>query len=138
MADITVELVAVERMLWSGTASIVTAQTTEGEIGVLSGHEPMLGQLRENGVVTIRPTDGDRLVAGVQGQERDQVLLGVAGVQGGFLSVSPEKVTILADYAIWADEVDASQAESQLQDEDESVRARAEASLNAVRRKAEG
>ncbi|NLA54682.1 MAG: F0F1 ATP synthase subunit epsilon, partial [Corynebacterium humireducens] len=47
-------------------------------------------------------------------------------------------VTILADYAIWADEVDASQAESQLQDEDESVRARAEASLNAVRRKAEG
>ncbi|HJD79381.1 MULTISPECIES: F0F1 ATP synthase subunit epsilon [Corynebacterium] len=123
MADITVELVAVERMLWSGTASIVTAQTTEGEIGVLSGHEPMLGQLRENGVVTIRPTDGDRLVA---------------GVQGGFLSVSPEKVTILADYAIWADEVDASQAESQLQDEDESVRARAEASLNAVRRKAEG
>ena len=123
MADLTVELVAVERMLWSGTASIVTAQTTEGEIGVLSGHEPMLGQLRENGVVTIRPTDGDRLVA---------------GVQGGFLSVSPEKVTILADYAIWADEVDASKAESQLQDEDESVRARAEASLNAVRRKAEG
>ncbi|AJE32939.1 F0F1 ATP synthase subunit epsilon [Corynebacterium humireducens NBRC 106098 = DSM 45392] len=123
MADITVELVAVERMLWSGTASIVTAQTTEGEIGVLSGHEPMLGQLRENGVVTIRPTDGDRLVA---------------GVQGGFLSVSPEKVTILADYAIWADEVDSSLAESQLQDEDESVRARAEASLNAVRRKAEG
>ncbi len=123
MADITVELVAVERMLWSGTASIVTAQTTEGEIGVLSGHEPMLGQLRENGVVTIRPTDGDRLVA---------------GVQGGFLSVSPEKVTILADYAIWADEVDASLAESQLQDEDETVRDRAEASLNAVRRKAEG
>ncbi|GAB3696784.1 F0F1 ATP synthase subunit epsilon [Corynebacterium nasicanis] len=123
MADITVELVAVERMLWSGTASIVTAQTTEGEIGVLSGHEPFLGQLRENGVVTIRPTAGDRLVA---------------GVQGGFLSVSPEKVTILADYAIWADEVDASLAESQLQDEDESVRARAEASLNAVRRKAEG
>ena len=123
MADITVELVAVERMLWSGTASIVTAQTTEGEIGVLSGHEPMLGQLRENGVVTIRPTDGDRLVA---------------GVQGGFLSVSPEKVTILADYAIWADEVDSSLAESQLQDENESVRSRAEASLNAVRRKAEG
>jgi len=123
MADITVELVAVERMLWSGTASIVTAQTTEGEIGVLSGHEPMLGQLRENGVVTIRPTDGDRLVA---------------GVQGGFLSVSPEKVTILADYAIWADEVDSSEAESQLQDEDETVRSRAEASLNAVRRKAEG
>lgn len=122
MADITVELVSVERMLWSGEASIVTAQTTEGEIGVLSGHEPMLGQLVENGVVTIRPTEGDKLVA---------------AVQGGFLSVSPEKVTILADYAVWADEVDSSSAESDLQAEDESTRLRAEAGLKAVRRKAE-
>lgn len=122
MADITVELVSVERMLWSGSASIVTAQTTEGEIGVLSGHEPMLGQLRENGVVTIRPVEGDRLVA---------------AVHGGFISVSQEKVTILADYAIWADEVDTSLAESQLQDADEFTRLRAEAELSAVRRKAE-
>jgi F-type H+-transporting ATPase subunit epsilon len=122
MADITVELVSVERMLWSGSASIVTAQTTEGEIGVLSGHEPMLGQLRENGVVTIRPVEGDKLVA---------------AVHGGFLSVSSEKVTILADYAIWADEVDTSLAESQLQDADEFTRTRAEAELSAVRRKAE-
>ncbi|AKK08520.1 F0F1 ATP synthase subunit epsilon [Corynebacterium testudinoris] len=122
MADITVELVSVERMLWSGQASIVTAQTTEGEIGVLSGHEPMLGQLVENGVVTIRPIDGDKLVA---------------AVQGGFLSVSAEKVTILADYAVWADEVDSSAAEAELQAEDENVRARAEAGLKAVRRKAE-
>lgn len=122
MADITVELVSVERMLWSGSASIVTAQTTEGEIGVLSGHEPMLGQLRENGVVTIRPVEGDRLVA---------------AVHGGFLSVSKEKVTILADYAVWADEVDTSLAESQLQSEDEFTRLRAESELSAVRRKAE-
>lgn len=122
MADITVELVSVERMLWSGSASIVTAQTTEGEIGVLSGHEPMLGQLRENGVVTIRPVEGDKLVA---------------AVNGGFLSVSAEKVTILADYAIWADEVDTSEAESLLQHTDEFTRTRAEAELSAVRRKAE-
>ncbi|AJK68636.1 F0F1 ATP synthase subunit epsilon [Corynebacterium marinum] len=122
MADITVELVSVERMLWSGSASIVTAQTTEGEIGVLSGHEPMLGQLRENGVVTIRPVDGGKLVA---------------AVHGGFLSISPEKVTILADYAIWADEVDTALAESQLQDADEFTRTRAEAEMSAVRRKAE-
>lgn len=85
MADITVELVSVERMLWTGQASIVTAQTTEGEIGVLPGHEPMLGQLVDNGVVTIRPVGGDKLVA---------------AVQGGFLSVSKEKVSILAEYAV--------------------------------------
>ncbi|RNE48392.1 F0F1 ATP synthase subunit epsilon [Corynebacterium alimapuense] len=122
MADITVELVSVERLLWTGKASIVTAQTTEGEIGVLSGHEPMLGQLVEDGVVTIRPVDGDKLIA---------------AVQGGFFSVSPEKVTILADYAVWADEVDSSVAESDLQSTDELTRSRAEAGLRAVRRKAD-
>ncbi|MGD7002389.1 F0F1 ATP synthase subunit epsilon [Corynebacterium halotolerans] len=122
MAEITVELVAVERMLWSGQASIVTAQTTEGEIGVLAGHEPMLGQLVENGVVTIRPVDGDRKVA---------------GVQGGFLSVSTEKVTILADHAVWADEVDRATAEADLQSDDEITKARAQAGLAALRRQAD-
>lgn len=122
MAEITVELVSVERMLWSGQASIVTAQTTEGEIGVLAGHEPMLGQLVENGVVTIRPVDGDKLVA---------------GVQGGFLSVSTEKVTILADHAVWANEVDTASAESDRQSDDEITKARAEAGLAALRRQQE-
>ena len=45
MAEMDVELVAVEERLWSGTATLVSAQTTEGEIGVLPGHEPILGQL---------------------------------------------------------------------------------------------
>ncbi|MCQ9352040.1 F0F1 ATP synthase subunit epsilon [Corynebacterium sp. 153RC1] len=120
MADITVQLVSVERMLWSGKASIVTAQTTEGEIGVLPGHEPMLGQLVENGVVTIRPADGGEKL--------------VAAVQGGFLSVSKEKVTVLADYAVWASEVNTSAAEAALKEDDDLVKARAEAELKAVRR----
>lgn len=120
MADITVELVSVERMLWSGQASIVTAQTIEGEIGVLPGHEPMLGQLVDNGVVTIRPVNGDKLVA---------------AVQGGFLSLSKEKVTILAEYAVWADEVNVSESESHLQDDDAIGKARAQAELKALRRK---
>jgi hypothetical protein len=122
MADITVELVSVERMLWEGTANIVTAETIEGEIGVLPGHEPLLGQLVEHGVVTIRPTTGDKLVA---------------AVHGGFISVSKEKVTILADYAIWADEVDVNQAEADLKGDDERSKARAEAGLKAIRRNAE-
>ncbi|MBI8988317.1 F0F1 ATP synthase subunit epsilon [Corynebacterium meridianum] len=123
MAEIAAELVAVERKLWSGNATIVTAQTTEGEIGVLAGHEPMLGQLIENGVVTIRPAEGDRLVA---------------AVQGGFISVSKDKVTILADYAEWASEVDTAAAEIALNEDDHDSRARAEAGLRAVRRSQEG
>ena len=122
MAEIAVELVAVERMLWSGQASIVTAQTTEGEIGVLPGHEPMLGQLVDNGVVVIRPVDGDKLVA---------------AVQGGFLSVSEDKVTILAEFAVWADEIDVAEAAVAAASDDEETKALGEAKLRAVRRNQE-
>ena len=120
MAEITVQLVSVDRMIWTGQASIVTAQTTEGEIGILPGHEPLLGQLKDNGVVTIDPIDGDRIVA---------------AVQGGFLSVVGNKVTVLADWAVLSDEVDASAAESSAsQDDDEVGKWRAQAELAAVRR----
>ncbi|RAV34307.1 F0F1 ATP synthase subunit epsilon [Corynebacterium heidelbergense] len=120
MAEIAAQLVAVERALWSGQATSVTAQTTEGEIGVLPGHEPLLGQLVENGVVTIRTTDGDKLVA---------------AVQGGFLSVARDKITILADSAVWADEVDTADAEARVRDADNSDAAlKAEAELRAVKR----
>ena len=119
MADIATELVAVERKLWKGRAESVTAETTEGEIGVLPGHQPFLGQLVENGTVTIRTDDG-------------QVL--VAAVQGGFLSVSTKKITVLADTATWADEVDVSEAERLLESDDEKVKAQAQSHLRASRR----
>ncbi|AIT60857.1 F0F1 ATP synthase subunit epsilon [Corynebacterium doosanense] len=120
MAEITVQLVSVDRELWSGQASTVTAQTTEGEIGVLPGHEPLLGQLVNNGVVTITPADGSEKL--------------VAAVQDGFLSVTAEKVTVLADNAIWASEVDEAHSEANLDSEDELEKARAESALKAVRR----
>lgn len=91
MAELTVELVAVEQKLWSGAATMVTAQTTEGEIGILAGHEPVLGQLAEGGIVAITTVDGERKVA---------------AVHGGFLAVTAKKVSVLAESADWADEVD--------------------------------
>ena len=121
MAEIATELVSVERMLWSGKASSVTAQTTEGEIGVLPGHEPLLGQLVENGVVVIRTAEGEKLVA---------------AVQGGFLSVSSSKITILADSAVWASEVNTSEAEARAKDASASEleRETAVSELRAVKR----
>ena len=121
MAEIATELVSVERMLWSGKASSVTAQTTEGEIGVLPGHEPLLGQLVENGVVVIRTVEGEKLVA---------------AVQGGFLSVSSSKITILADSAVWASEVNTSEAEARAKDASASAleRETAVSELRAVKR----
>lgn len=122
MADITVELVSPERLLWTGKASILTAETTEGEIGVLPGHEAMIGQLVENGVVTFRPVDEERRFA---------------AVQGGFLSVTDEKVTVLADWAVWADEVDSSRAQEDAKSGDQILQSRGEAGLRALRRSQE-
>lgn len=105
MADMHVELVAVERRLWSGEATFVLARTTVGDIGVLPGHEPTLAQMEEAGVVRIDGTDGSRLTV---------------AVHGGFLSITPEGVTILAEFAELSDEIDVSRARNALNNADSS------------------
>jgi F-type H+-transporting ATPase subunit epsilon len=117
VAEMDVELVAVERRLWSGKATIVIAQTTEGELGILPRHEQLLGELVEGGVVTIRTPDGETVTA---------------AVHGGFLSVTGERVSILAESAELSEEIDVAQAERDLQAEDEEARARAAARLRAA------
>ncbi len=79
-----VELVAVEQKVWSGQAELVVARTTEGELGVLPGHSPLLGQLAEPGEVRIIRSGGEPLAW---------------QVDGGFVSVTAEGVTILAETA---------------------------------------
>ena len=79
-----VELVSVESEVWSGEATQVTARTTEGELGILPGHAPLLGQLAEGFDVRITKEGGGEIVA---------------TVDGGFLSVTSEGVTILAEAA---------------------------------------
>ena len=76
-----VELVAVEEKVWSGDADMVVARTTEGELGILAGHAPLLGQLAEPGQVRIKRAEGDLAY----------------DVAGGFLSVDSSGVTILAE-----------------------------------------
>lgn len=113
MAELHVELVSVEREVWSGEASMVVARTTEGEIGILPGHSPLLGQLADGGVVTVFETGGSqRLIA----------------VHGGFLSVTEQGVTILAEVAELSEDIDTSRAQSALE------RARSEDDLAAQRR----
>ncbi|MCO1598141.1 F0F1 ATP synthase subunit epsilon [Micromonospora sp. RHAY321] len=79
-----VELVAVEEKVWSGEAEMVVARTTEGELGVLPGHAPLLGQLAEPGQVRIKLAGGQQVAY---------------DVDGGFLSVSADGVTVLAESA---------------------------------------
>ena len=95
MAEINVHLVAVERELWAGTAQMVVARTVDGDIGVMAGHAPLLAQLREGFAARIMQSNGD--------------VLGVA-VHGGFLSVTKDGVSILAEDAQLSDEIDVARA----------------------------
>jgi F-type H+-transporting ATPase subunit epsilon len=82
--QLNVEVVAVESKVWTGTAKAVYARTTEGELGVLPGHQPLLGELRVDSVVRVQPADGPELAW---------------RIEGGFLSVTTDGVTILAETA---------------------------------------
>ena len=99
MATLQVELVAVERMIWSGEASMVIARTTEGELGVMPGHAPLLGELAPGGVVRIRTTEGEDMVV---------------AAHGGFLSVTQRGVSILAETAEISSEIDVERAREAL------------------------
>ncbi|MGV8884118.1 MAG: F0F1 ATP synthase subunit epsilon [Microbacteriaceae bacterium] len=83
MAELTVSVVSADQEVWSGTAKQIIARTTEGEIGILPGHEPILAILAE----------GEVRVTGVDGQ------LISANAADGFLSVENNNVTIVARYA---------------------------------------
>jgi F-type H+-transporting ATPase subunit epsilon len=99
VATLQVELVAVERMIWSGEATMVIARTTEGELGVLPGHAPLLGELAPGGVVTIRVASGEDLVV---------------AAHGGFLSVTDRGVSILAETAEISGDIDVERAREAL------------------------
>ena len=61
MAEMNVELVAVERQVWSGTATSVIVRTVEGDVGILPGHAPLLAQLKEGFSARIVLTGGEEL-----------------------------------------------------------------------------
>ena len=79
-----VDLVSVEAKVWSGEAEMLIARTTEGELAVLAGHAPLLGQLKEPSRVRINRADGEKVAY---------------DIAGGFLSVSDSGVTVLAESA---------------------------------------
>jgi F-type H+-transporting ATPase subunit epsilon len=80
MAVLNVSVVSADHEVWSGEASMVIARTTEGEIGILAGHEPMLAVLA-SGEVRLTLAGGEKVVA---------------SAAEGFLSVENDTVTIVA------------------------------------------
>lgn len=101
-----VEVVIADRELWAGEANMVIAKTLEGDIGVLSGHPPVLGILAEGSIVRILDPEGSS-----DGEGSGEV---TAAVSGGFLSVADDQISILAVDAQLGSEVDKSAAQSNL------------------------
>ncbi len=80
---LNVSLVSADAEVWSGEASLVVAKTVEGEIGFMTGHEPVLAILAE-GQVRITQTSGTKIIA---------------NAQDGFLSMEGNDLTIVAGNA---------------------------------------
>jgi len=81
--ELQVSVVSADSEIWTGTAKQVVAKTTIGEIGLLAGHEPVLGILA-SGEVRITTTDGSVVTA---------------KAEEGFLSMQNNVVTIVAGAA---------------------------------------
>ncbi|MGA1669484.1 MAG: F0F1 ATP synthase subunit epsilon [Candidatus Nanopelagicaceae bacterium] len=81
MAELRVELVSPEKRVWSGEASMVSARTLEGDIGILPNHAPLFGVLAD-GQVRIKAVDGNETTY---------------NDHGGFISVANNRVSILGE-----------------------------------------
>lgn len=99
MAGLVCDIVTPAAKLYSDDAYMVVVPGVEGEMGFLQGHVPLVSVL----------ADG---VARVQG-EKDAAVKRFA-LQGGYVEVSSEKVIILADRAISAEDIDASTVRGEL------------------------
>jgi F-type H+-transporting ATPase subunit epsilon len=81
-----VDVVSPEATVWSGEAEFVIARTPDGEIGIMAGHEPLMGAL-ETGAVVVD-----------SGNQRTTI-----GVHGGFIQILDDQVTLLTDRATVAE-----------------------------------
>lgn len=122
-----VELVAADRLVWSGEATMVIARTTEGDVGILPNHAPVLS-LMVDGIVDVRTAEGETWVA---------------AVDAGVLSVAQNRISILSEHAEMSHEINLEKARADLERckqagellndaEEAAERAWAEARIRAV------
>ena len=95
MSPVRVDIVTAERVIYSEDADMVLAPGSQGQLGILPHHAPLM--------TTLHP--GELLVR--KGGEEYSL-----AISGGFLEVRPDRVIILADSAERADEIDVNRAES--------------------------
>lgn len=99
------DIVSAEQSLYSGLVEMIVAAGTEGDLGIMPGHAPLLTRLKPGPIRIIKQN----------GQEE------IYYVTGGFLEVQPNLVTILADTAVRAEDVDQAAAEQARQKAKEAL-----------------
>src|ERR1700721_1578431 len=117
MAVLHVEIVAVDRKIWSGQGTFLFTRTTSGEIGILPNHIPLVAQLVDDAMVRVEREDEDDLRI---------------AVHGGFLSVTETRVTVLAESAEFDSEIDEAAAKRDAESDDPATAAKGRARLRAL------
>lgn len=97
-ATLWVEVVSADGRVWEGEALSVVARTTEGDIGILPRHEPVLSVLVPSAAEILTTKNEREIVA----------------VDGGFLSVHDNRVSLLSQYAKLAKSISLAEAEVEL------------------------
>ena len=117
MASLHFELVSPERLLISDDVDAVEIPGTEGDMGILPGHAPVLSTLRPGVVIVTRGGKSDRIF-----------------VRGGFAEVNPQGLTVLAEVAIPIAELDAAKRCEQIRNAEDDVK---DAKTDESRRRAQ-
>lgn len=95
---IQLDIVTPERLLLSEEVDMVTLPGVGGQMGILRGHAPLLSTLDIGEIIVHRGSDTEHIAVG-----------------GGVVEVRPDKVTVLADSAEHADEIDTERAQAALE-----------------------
>ena len=114
------EIITPDRVFWSGKASMLEMNTTEGQVGIYKKHIPMT-MILQPGIVKIH----------LENEIKD------AAIHAGFVEILPDKISMMAEVAEWPDEIDlnrakeaAQRAERRLQAHDPNINmSRAELAL---------
>ena len=99
MARIAFDLISPEKLLLSVEADMVTVPGTEGYMGVMAGHSPLVSTLRA-GMIDVKV-----------GSQDDRYF-----IRGGFAEISPAKITVLAEEAIPMTELDLAVLDQRIED----------------------
>jgi F-type H+-transporting ATPase subunit epsilon len=104
MSTFHFDLVSPEKLLFAGEVTQVDLPGSEGDLGVLAGHAPLVTALRP-GILVVFREGGDLRVV----------------VNGGFAEVGPAGLTVLADMAVPVEEFDQAVLAGEIKDTEEDV-----------------